>query len=183
MMQISVRFTLLVVLPLLSVQPSSAQSLIGTPKVIDADTLSLAVRLIGIDAPERWQYCMRADKSCYPCGTYARNALKRLMFDPDRIEGRENEAASCINLGTDGHGRPVMQCFTPDDIDIGSLLVQAGWAVVRPEFLQDEPEALDAYLALQTEAQQSRRGLWQGAFDDPSLWRQKRGRVCRRAGR
>lgn len=117
---------LVVVFAFAQTQPALAQSLIGSPKIIDADTLSFSVRLVGINAPERTQYCMRADESCYPCGKYARNALKRLMFAPARIEGRENEAASCNNLGTDGNGRPVMQCFTPDDFDIGSLLVQAG---------------------------------------------------------
>lgn len=55
--------------------------------------------------------------------------------------------------------------------------------MVRPDFLEDQPDARDAYLALQAEAQQNSRGLWQGAFDDPATWRKRRGNVCRLADR
>ena len=51
--------------------PAQAESVSGTPRVIDGDTLEVAgtrIRLYGVDAPESKQSCQRKNGQEYRCG-------------------------------------------------------------------------------------------------------------------
>lgn len=57
----------------LHASPAMAESLTGTAKVIDGDTLEVAgtrIRLYGVDAPESKQLCKRRNGQEYSCGTH-----------------------------------------------------------------------------------------------------------------
>ena len=48
--------------------------------------------------------------------------------------------------------------------DIGAAIVNAGWAVAYTKYT-------DAYVPYEYQAQQNKRGLWQGQFYKPWDWR------------
>ena len=61
---------------------AAAVALVGTPeRVIDVDTLELAgtrVRLWGVQAPERRNYCQRIGQAAFRCDCLARDFVIQL---------------------------------------------------------------------------------------------------------
>lgn len=130
--------------------------------VIDGDSLdvqqdgtAMTIRLTGIDAAEYRQDCARVDGTRWTCGREARSALERLA-------GRG--PLHCELTAKDSYDRTLAACRTlpfPDGIDLGAEMVRQGLAIATS----------DAYMVEEAEAQAKRRGIWEGNFIRPEIWR------------
>jgi endonuclease YncB( thermonuclease family) len=139
----------------------------GAYVAVDGDSLSHGeqdVRLYGIDAPELHQTCTAGNGTDYPCGREARTALASLV---------SGNNIACLTRDTDRYGRSVATC-TAAGVDIAAQLVRQGWAMAYRRHSTD-------YVALEAEAHRARRGIWQGAFEDPESWRARHRRGLARA--
>ena len=140
-----------------AVAPVSRPSLTGVASVIDGDTIEVhgvRIRLFGIDAPESSQLCRDADGRDYRCGQVAALALA------DKI-GRS--PVECDDRGRDRYGRTIAVCRS-GSIDLNLWLVSTGNAVAYRRYAAD-------YVDDEADARVHRRGVWQGAFVVPELWR------------
>jgi endonuclease YncB( thermonuclease family) len=129
------------------------RTLDGRAQVTDGDTIRIGearIRLKGIDAPEMEQRCSRAGRS-YACGETARRALIDLV---------SGENVRCRAAGRDRYRRILARC-TVDGEDIGTRMVESGWAV---SYGRD-------YDAEEARAQERGVGLWEGTFERPQDWR------------
>jgi endonuclease YncB( thermonuclease family) len=134
----------------------AAPALTGHASAVDGDTLRLGsqrIRLIGIDAPERDQFCTR-DGAQWPCGEEARRSLAALTGQGE---------VRCAPDGHDRYGRTLAHCSIFGR-DLGERMVSDGWAVADLEY---KPAELGASVA--------RRGIWAGSFERPSDWRRDGG--------
>jgi endonuclease YncB( thermonuclease family) len=133
----------------------------GRARVVDGDSIEIAghrIRLFGIDAPELHQACRTAAGAAYDCGAAARRALEGL------IGGR---AVTCTPVGQ-SHDRAVALCRA-NGRDLSEEQVRAGHALELRGFSRGR------YSAAEREAQQARRGLWAGSFEEPAQWRRENG--------
>lgn len=137
--------------------------LMGVPeRVIDADTLHLdgvRVRLHGVQAPERSDYCQRAEQAAFRCDVVGRDFVIRLSAD----------GLTCEPLDTDRYGRTVARCVTAGGRDISRALVQAGYALAYRRFSHD-------YVADENVARQAGAGWWSCSVGAPGSW--ERGKQC-----
>ncbi|MBR1841302.1 MAG: thermonuclease family protein [Alphaproteobacteria bacterium] len=143
----------LIILLLLSTLPISVAAEI---KVVDGDSLEIGerrIRLDGIDAPEFMQMCRTQNNEEYACGQ------KALEFAENFLKSG-NPECHCL-LQKDKYKRELCECFVNGE-SLNKALVAAGWAVAYRE---------PAYLAAQDEAEEHKRGLWQGKFMRPALYR------------
>lgn len=135
-----------------------ADTLTGAARVIDADTLVVAgraIRLEGIDAPEKRQTCRRNGRR-YQCGLAATHALRRRIG-----AGR----VACTLGGRDNYGRSLGICYASDGTDLNSWLVEHGWALACRRFSA-------RYVPQEERAQAAgARRLWAGPFVPPWAWR------------
>ena len=128
----------------------------GVPSVADGDTLVLngnRLRLEGIDAPEFMQSCQGVGGN-YACGKQARSFMVKL------IGGRP---VACEGWQPDKYGRLLVHC-TAGSTQLNREMVAQGWAVAYGDYDLEEAEARDA-----------RRGIWQGQFERPSIYRKIKG--------
>ncbi|OJF93464.1 hypothetical protein AX760_05565 [Pararhizobium antarcticum] len=128
----------------------------GEARVVDGDTLvvsDMRVRLIGMDAPELAQTCLRA-AGPWRCGSVARDRLLEMVGAGD---------VQCRLRGEDRYGRSLGRC-TVGPLDLGATMVREGQAVAFGDY---EPE--------EEAARRQKRGLWSGTFDRPRIWRQTHG--------
>lgn len=124
-------------------------------KIVDGDSLEIGekrIRLIGIDAPEYNQLCKNKEGKQYDCGRQAKNFL---------INWLKDDSIDCHIHGTDQYNRYLCTCYI-DTQDINAEMVRQGLAVVY----LDSP-----YKSEQEEAKRHKRGLWQGKFMHPHLFR------------
>ena len=141
---------------------------------IDGETLYMKgteIALFGIDAMESDQICQNAVGKDYACGAAATQALQSLV---------QNEQVICLPMVGINERRILAACelvgdeTTPmddDDFQLGyrpnslsRLMVVNGHAVgvgFGQRFFDGEQE----------EAQTLRKGIWQGSFVPPRLWR------------
>ena len=137
---------------LLQSEPDPQPILTGKPRIIDGDTLSLGsnrIRLQGIDAPELSQRCHKGDKD-YACGQSSKHALQT------EIAGA---TIRCETHGTDRYQRLLARCYLGQK-DINAFMVAQGWAV-----------SYGAYKAEEKDAHDNARGIWEGEFERPHIWR------------
>ena len=123
-------------------------------RVIDADTVDIdgtRYRLAGIDAPERYQKC-RAWGRTWDCGAAATEALML-----------RSEGMSCEGSDTDRYGRVIGVCSSGGE-DLNAWLVENGWALAYREYSSD-------YVAEESRARSSKRGIHRGEFIEPWDWR------------
>lgn len=135
---------------------TNAQSLRGTARVADGDSLSVSgmqVRLFGIDAPELAQKCFD-NGAPVACGEMAKAKLESLIG---------NAGLSCLRKSTDPYGRMVAVCHI-GEVDIAKAMVEAGWATAYRRYSED-------YLAAEQRARASKAGLWQWDFQTPEDYR------------
>lgn len=147
-------------------QGRNAASLRGRAQVIDGDSLrvrGMEVRLHGIDAPELRQTCRDGRGRTYACGHMAKLHLQRL------VAGR---TVACRRVTTDRYGRMVALCMAGGE-DIGRRMVREGWAVAFVRYSRH-------YVNDERAARRARRGLWQGRFVPPALWRRMHRKQRRR---
>ncbi len=126
-------------------------------EVIDGDSLmvdGVETRLEGIDAPEYHQECYDKNRRRYRCGAEATAYMQKL------VKGKK---VFCRKLGTDRYKRQVAVCYA-DGKDINREMVRAGMAVAYDRYS-------DEYVADERDARKNKRGIWQGKFMKPELWR------------
>lgn len=138
----------------------AVQVLEGRASVVDGDTIEIGgkrVRLNGIDAPESAQYCEDAKGFEYPCGRIAANELDKFLA--------ASMPTKCTFVDLDQYGRFVGNCSRADGRSIAEWLVENGQALDWPRYSDG------AFVAQQSVATKARRGLWQGRFQEPWVWR------------
>tara|TARA_A100001037_G_scaffold300747_1_gene328879 strand:+ start:3424 stop:4167 length:744 start_codon:yes stop_codon:yes gene_type:complete len=131
-------------------------SLTGPAYVIDGDTIKLKnkrIRLHGIDAPERKQWCLKNSKK-YRCGEKATGALK------EKIGVAE---INCKEMNTDRYKRIIAICRI-GTLNLNKWMVRKGWALAYLKYSRDYE--YDEKVARNTKA-----GLWGGNFVKPWHWR------------
>lgn len=126
-------------------------------KVIDGDSLlvnGVEMRLEGIDAPEYKQICYDRKKQPYRCGIKAHDYMSELV---------KKGKVHCKKLSVDRYHRQVSICYA-GKTDLNREMVKAGWAVAYDRYS-------DMYVSDEKEAKKAKRGIWQGKFMKPELWR------------
>ncbi|RDV07620.1 thermonuclease family protein [Sphingorhabdus pulchriflava] len=125
----------------------------------DGDSFAIGprkFRLKGIDAPEYRQTCNDAKGMKWECGKAARAALEKLLLEP---------GLTCVTDAQDRYHRALATCKTTQTPDLGAKQVTDGFAVSHEYYgLRDYGSEEDA-------ASSARRGIWQGNFIQPDLWR------------
>jgi endonuclease YncB( thermonuclease family) len=137
--------------------PAVAAPLSGLATVIDGDTLEIdgrRIRLFGIDAPELSQTCDRGGEA-WACGSAAADELRALIG---------SYALSCEGSEVDVYGRLLAVCYI-SGVDLNRTLVAEGWATAFRRYS-------DNYVADETRARASKRGLWSSSFTPPETYRQ-----------
>lgn len=114
------------------------------------------IRLDGIDAPEIKQNCYSADGSIWRCGGEARNQLTKMLRKGD---------VKCEPRAKDRYGRTVATCSARDIPDIAQEMVRLGWAINAAKLGEGK------YAAAEEEARNAKRGIWQGKFERPTVFR------------
>lgn len=125
-------------------------------KVIDGDSLVVdnkEIRLSGIDAPEYKQTCFNAKNKEYPCGKLATQFLKKLAGDDTK----------CKFVVKDKYKRYVSVCYS-HGVNINEKMVEEGWAVAYKRYTQEYNDA-------EEQAEKRKKGIWQGRFLKPELYR------------
>ena len=138
-------------------------ALVGRAGVIDGDTLEVQgvrVRLWGIDAVESSQTCLDASGKPWLCGRRAAFALADFLGQ---------RTVRCVQRDTDRYGRVVAVCRV-DGVEVNRWLVEQGWALAYVQY------GGSVYLEAQRQAQALKRGIWQGAFEEPWAYRKKPGK-------
>lgn len=128
--------------------------------VADGDTLKIGgqvIRLAGIDAVERAQFCTDARGVGWSCGESALKALEAVVAKGD---------LRCAGLNRDSYGRIVARCTVAGEGDVSAAMVAGGWAV---------SDRGGRYAMQEQAARTARRGIWVGAFDAPAVWRVRHG--------
>ena len=141
---------------LVSINAANAESISGTAKITDGDTieiLGVPIRLEGIDAPETGQTCTRPNGGEYNCGKDSLDYLRRLVVKGVHCEGVEY----------DKYRRLLATCHS-NNKNVNREMVLNGWAV---SFLQYS----DAYSKDEEIAKTHRRGIWDGKFMRPHKFR------------
>lgn len=131
-----------------------------TAKTIDGDTIIIeknTFRLAGIDAPEYRQTCKDGSAKDWPCGKAARFQLASFV---------EAGSLTCEPRATDKYGRRIAKCSSATTPDLGEAMVQAGLAISPTE------RGTAAYGNAEASAKSAKRGIWQGVFEEPALWRE-----------
>lgn len=130
------------------------------------------LRFVGIDAPERRGYSLKAQ----PYGNQAGDTLRAL------IDGKQILIDTSImrKVSRDVYGRLLVNAYTLDTVSIQFLMVEKGlaWAVRTPGL--KEPKLNDVLEFEQEAAKLERRGLWRSYVTPdgkiariykPSTWR------------
>jgi endonuclease YncB( thermonuclease family) len=134
-------------------------------QVIDGDSLKVDgenIRLTGIDAPELHQTCHDGQEREWPCGKAAKARLAELV---------SKGQVTCAAHRRDIFGRTLAVCSVGDIPDLGEVLVREGFAVSYAR------KPGDGYVAAEIQSRLSRRGLWQGEFENPWDWRRRHPRA------
>ena len=139
-------------------QTSQAASITGAVEhFFDGDSLVISnqsIRLVDIDAPEGAQTCFSDQNKSYRCGNRASNHLKALIA---------NQQLRCEGDTIDQYQRLLATCYV-GQLNLNRQMVFDGWAVVY--------RTSKVYATEQQQARAASRGLWQGAFTEPSEFRQ-----------
>lgn len=137
-----------------------SSALAGNIKVIDGDSIVVndkMTRLIGIDAPEYSQVCYTKQDEPYFCGQKAKSYLEN-MIKEEREQGHE---VNCKKKGTDRYKRDLSVCRIGKK-NLNKAMVAEGWAIVYRH---------DWYQKAEKEAKKQEKGIWQGRFMRPELYR------------
>ena len=127
---------------------------LGKIKVVDGDSLEIGddrIRIVNIDAPEYRQYCYGGDGDKYLCGQEALDYLRSII----------NDKVYCKKMEKDRYERFLAECYLEDGTNIGAQMVLNGWALSYG----------DAYKEEERIAKQKKKGIWQGRFMRPELFR------------
>ena len=130
--------------------------------IADGDSFTIGtnkLRLEGIDAPEYHQTCRGSDGADWQCGKAARATLEKRLLEPGLV---------CKAQTLDRYARALATCSTAKTADIGAAQVRDGMAVSHEYYgVRDYPDEEDA-------ARNAKAGIWQGSFQTPSDWRDRK---------
>lgn len=130
----------------------SEREIAGGVKLIDGDSLRVdgeEIRLIGIDAPESQQFCVKHGQK-WPCGRDASRHLRHLI---------SAEEINCKGSDHDKYDRLLAKCYV-GGVELNRMMVRDGWAVSFGDYEREEAEA-----------EATNKGIWAGDFDRPQDWR------------
>lgn len=152
----------------LSHQPArgdeNGSTIVGAAQIIDGNHLEIEGQrlcLWGMDSPDIDQYCI-TDGRPFHCGRSALAYLRRLAH---------GKQVSCTVASEPRDGCLPVRCATEGFPDIGRAMVWAGRA------LNDTERTEGPFDEEQKEARKNRRGLWDGQFDRPWIWREQGGMI------
>ena len=127
--------------------PAQAADLVGVPKVDNGDSFVIdreKVRLFGVNAPNKRQYCPDASGGVFDCGAKSAAYLKRVT--------RKEEVSCDVVEPGDADTLALVRC-TLKGKDLGARVVGAGYGQARLA------ESTD-YATIQKEAFFAENGLW-----------------------
>ncbi|GGB09019.1 hypothetical protein GCM10011491_41210 [Brucella endophytica] len=139
----------------------------GYGYTVDGDSLVVAgqpVRLAGISAPALEQKGEDRIKRGYPAGLFARDVLASFVADQAlgcRVVPQNGKEA-------DGLDRLYAVCATAQVTDIGGEMIRRGWAIIDRS---GETQVYGNYVKNEAEAKAAGRGVWQGPFTEPWLYK------------
>ena len=136
-------------------QASDSHILSGVAHVIDGDTIkidNIRIRLHGIDAPEKKQYCAQ-----FPCGEVATIFLTRLI---------NGENVMCEGKKYDRYKRLIAICHW-QHVNVNALMVSAG---LSHAYLRYSKEFVEA----QKLAEKTKQGMWNFDHMSPEEFRHAR---------
>ena len=141
---------------------------------IDGETLfirGVEVNLFGIDAAERNQICQTQTGEDYACGQQATQALQEFV---------QSHEVTCLPLVSISERRILAMCEL-EDPDTSTLRARDFITGYRASSLSrlmivnghavGVGAGLELYADEQLQAQTLRKGMWQGSFMPPRLWR------------
>jgi len=132
---------------------------VGIPIIHDGDTVTVngvKVRLEGIDAPEKDQFCLDSKSQPWACGEAAVAELAK------KAGGR---LWTCHVSDRSSFDRLLGSCRV-DGEDIQRWMVRSGLALSYTRYSH-------VYDADEKTAREERAGLWSGAFIRPEAWRHR----------
>lgn len=141
----------------LSLSGGSGKIAEGPVIAVTGDTLRVGgttVRLAGIEAPERDQYCTRPGNRRWRCGEAAAEALSQSV---------RGVRARCEIRGSDGGGRALGTCYARGK-DVAAALVREGHVFSSSGWFA-------SYGSLERQARAEQTGLWRGEAERPSEYR------------
>ncbi len=128
--------------------------------IVDGDSISMQMRIAGIDTPEMQQKCRQTKSKIIDCGRLAKDYLKQVL---------QNLPGELLiePAGIDHYNRILVKVYK-GDVDIGQLMVEAGIAFSYK----------DTYRQEENLAKVEKLGFW--GFDTPPIepykWRKMRKR-------
>lgn len=150
------RSTILVASLLLAHTPVYAEVIEGTATAVDGDTLEMTgtrIRLLGIDAPEAKQTCVREDNE-WECGEASSASLASMVREGPIV---------CVTVAIDVYRRKIARCRT-NAFDLGQEQLRRGMAVATDG-------APAEYEAASEIAKRLQFGVWSSVFQTPADWR------------
>lgn len=104
--------------------------------VVDGDSVSLQMRIAGIDTPEIKQKCRKSAAHVIDCGQLSKRYLQRLLKN---LPGKLNIQP----IGVDHYQRILVRVYK-GDVDIGRLMVESGMAYSYKDVYHLEEESAKA---------------------------------------
>ena len=125
---------------------------------------STKIRLSGIDAPEKKQYCNKnflniyffIFEKKYNCGIFVKKKL---------INKTKNKKIKCFLEGEDFFKRHLGTCYLNKE-NINAWMVKNGYAVSFKKYSKK-------YIFLEEYAKENKLGIWNGSFIRPYKWRKE----------
>ena len=75
----------------------------------------------------------------------------------------KNKEVKCEGKDKDRYGRIIGICYA-DEINLNSTIVKEGWAIAYRYYSKD-------YVKEEEMAKKDKKGIWQGSFEEPYIWR------------
>jgi len=129
---------------------ASRGAIVGAPRLLSGNAVEVggqAFTLWGIQIPSTNYQCTTGSRQWF-CGDEATKSLRDFIGD---------RKVGCYPKGQDLNGHAIGRCFV-GYIDLGSHLVEEGWALQQPRITND-------YNMVQELAKAHRAGLWGTDFD------------------
>ena len=113
------------------------------PYIVDGDSISVQMRIVGMDAPEIGQKCQKTkNNKIIDCGFLAKYYLRKILQD-------SSNDLIIEYIGVDKYNRILVRAYNGKD-DIAKLMVEAGIAYSYGK----------KYKLVEQEARQQKLGFW-----------------------
>ena len=104
--------------------------------IVDGDSVSVQMRIAGIDTPEIKQKCRKTKFQVVDCGRLAKDYLKQVLQNlPDEL--------LIEPIGIDHYNRILVKVYK-GDTDVGKLMVEAGMAFSYKDTYRQEEDLAKA---------------------------------------